>query len=503
MIWALHERKAADAYAAHAQTEAARSAQVAQFLKDMLKGVGPSVALGRDTTMLREIVDQTSERVSTDLKDEPEVQIQLLQTLAQVYLDLALYKKAAETAQETLRLARLHLGEQNLAVADSMSLLGRALFFLRHLDESEEVTRQAISMERKLRGSDSLEEAAAELNLCDVLRHQWVNTDVSKADRSKLQEAEASIRACLAIRRKRLGDVNNDVAWALDALSLLLRDASPERLDEAEAASRESVAIRQSLYGEEHPDLASSYWSLANVLKEKNNLAEAETCFRKALAIQRKSNGQNTWWQAFYLAGIASILQKEGKLDEAETCLREAVTIARKQITDYPILDDMVLELANLLKIKGELVEARKFAEEGVALYRRFPDSTVQLSNGLANIADILVQSEDYAAAEPTARECLAIREQQIPDDWRTFDARSLLGAALLGQKKYAAAEPLLLSGYEGLKYREITISPAGKVHLKETAQRLVKLYEASNQDEKAAEWKKTLAELEKPEAGK
>ncbi len=93
-------------------------------------------------------------------------------------------------------------------------------------------------MERKLRGSDSLEEAAAELNLCDVLHHQWINTDVSKADRSKLQEAEASIRACLAIRKKRLGDVNNDVAWALDALSLLLHDTSPERLDEAEAASR-------------------------------------------------------------------------------------------------------------------------------------------------------------------------------------------------------------------------------------------------------------------------
>src|SRR5262249_6999844 len=37
MIWALRERKAAQTHAAHAQTEAARSAQVAQFLKDMLQ----------------------------------------------------------------------------------------------------------------------------------------------------------------------------------------------------------------------------------------------------------------------------------------------------------------------------------------------------------------------------------------------------------------------------------------------------------------------------------
>ena len=39
-----------------AQAEAAKSEQVAQFLKDMLQGLGQSVALGRDTKMLREIL---------------------------------------------------------------------------------------------------------------------------------------------------------------------------------------------------------------------------------------------------------------------------------------------------------------------------------------------------------------------------------------------------------------------------------------------------------------
>jgi hypothetical protein len=44
-----------------------------QFLKDMLKGVGPSFALGRDTTMLREILDKTAEGVGKDLKDQPDL----------------------------------------------------------------------------------------------------------------------------------------------------------------------------------------------------------------------------------------------------------------------------------------------------------------------------------------------------------------------------------------------------------------------------------------------
>jgi hypothetical protein len=60
-----------------ARTEAARSETVARFLKDMLQGVEPSVALGRDTTMLREVLDQTGARVGRDLKDEPLVEAEL------------------------------------------------------------------------------------------------------------------------------------------------------------------------------------------------------------------------------------------------------------------------------------------------------------------------------------------------------------------------------------------------------------------------------------------
>lgn len=42
-------------------------------MNDMLEGVGPSVALGRDTTLLREILARTEERLSEDLADQPEV----------------------------------------------------------------------------------------------------------------------------------------------------------------------------------------------------------------------------------------------------------------------------------------------------------------------------------------------------------------------------------------------------------------------------------------------
>ena len=98
MIWALRERKAAQASAAHATTQAERSDQVAHFLEDMLQGVAPSVALGRDTTMLREIVDKTAKHIDKELEGQPEVQAELRLTLAQVYFELQLHREAERIA---------------------------------------------------------------------------------------------------------------------------------------------------------------------------------------------------------------------------------------------------------------------------------------------------------------------------------------------------------------------------------------------------------------------
>jgi hypothetical protein len=93
--------------------------------------------------------------------------------------------------------------------------------------------------------------------------------------------------------------------------------------------------------------------------------------------------------------------------------------------------------------------------------------------------------------------------ETAAPDDWRAFNARSVLGGSLLGQKKYAEAEPLLLSAYEGMRQREDKIPADGKVRLQESLQRLVQLYEATGQAEKAAEWNRKLAEFDQAEATK
>src|SRR5439155_3873906 len=172
------------------------------FLKTMLEGVNPSVALGRDTTMLREIADKMAQRISTDLKDQPEVEIELRLTLAWLYLDLELFKEGTAMAHEARRVARQHFGEENLAVADALSCLGRELESIGEFEQAEAYARSAIAMQRKLRGEDSLQEGFAHSALAVALH------------KGRRGEAETPIRVALAIYRKRLGNDNDHVAWA-------------------------------------------------------------------------------------------------------------------------------------------------------------------------------------------------------------------------------------------------------------------------------------------------
>ena len=76
---------------AEAQTEAVKSQQVTQFLENMLNGVGPAVARGQDTKMLRGILDQTAKSVGEEMTDQPAVEAELRTLIGRLYLEIGNY----------------------------------------------------------------------------------------------------------------------------------------------------------------------------------------------------------------------------------------------------------------------------------------------------------------------------------------------------------------------------------------------------------------------------
>lgn len=122
-------------------------------------------------------------------------------------------------------------------------------------------------------------------------------------------------------------------------------------------------------------------------------------------------------------------------------------------------------------------------------------DASTEYAKELTWLAKNLLSQRKPAEAEELLRNALAIRKSQSPESWSTFNSMSTLGDALLDLKKYAEAEPLLLQGYEGMKAREKNMSNAAKQRIPEAFDRIVKLYNMTDNPNEAAKWK---AEREK-----
>ena len=293
----------------------------------------------------------------------------------------------------------------------------------------------------------------------------------------------------------------------LQALVRLLK--LENKLAEAETLLKDLLSQQRQAPGEPHLTVTLTLLQLGNILKTQNKADEAVNRFREALEVASNLRADATNAMSVNQVSWDLVTREEPTSWEAAV----AVELARKAVEATQRKNPGILDtLAAAYAAAGQFTNAVNIQQEAISLLQNEQEKKDYASRlklyennfpyrdhgSLAELTRDRLLDGKFAEAEGLARKCLAQREREIPDDWRTFNARGLLGGALLGQKKYAEAEPLLLSGYEGMKQREDKIPTEGKPRLKETLQRLVQLYEATAQSERATEGKRKLADLEK-----
>ena len=414
-----------------AETEAAKSRQVAQFLTAMLEGVGPSMARGRDTAMLREILDKTAITVGTELKDQPEVQAELEGTIGRVYYELAEDDKAEAMQRDALAKRRRLFGQENLETATSLYDLAYSLCREDKLGEAEPMARTALAVRQRLLGSEHREVADSLNILANILRSE-----------GKTSDAEMLYRQALAMQKRLKND--EGMAKELNNLAMMARDRGS--VVEAESMLRESLALYQRVLSPEHPDLAMSLNNLAETLRGERKLGEAETEHREALALRKKLFGTEHPLAEQSLGELLWVLEDEGKLDEAETMARGALAMARLSVTnDFANLEDQLAGLANVLRHQKKPSEAKALYQEALASARQFGgNDPSRLENRLADVATCDVILQNYPEAESLLREGLAsARLWATNDPGRLEDRLTDVASILQREKKHPESEAL------------------------------------------------------------
>ena len=432
-----------------ARSEATRSTQVAKFLEDMLKAAGPAVARGRDTELIREILDQTTARIGSDLADQPQVECDIRHIIGNTFQAIGRYEEAEAMLRLSLALCDRSYGRNSPKYAQVLGDLGGIISRHGKLSEAEPILRESVALNRRLFGNNALAVADSIEQLEEAVFF-----------RGDFASCESMAREMLAIRLAHLDPDNRAVVHARKALA----------------------------------------WTLY----VRGDYRGAEPLFRFALESQRKSGMMDQLEVPVDVpcSGVAHCRLAAGDFAEAEKLAREDLAIITRLLTPNHLLASNAKRLlGNILNMQGEHAAALPYFRDALAIDRHNLTSDHQLlahsTFSLANCLDCL---GDQAAAEPLYRESLAIARPSLANSNRDIVYRlSYLAGLLVKRGSYTEAEALLHEAWGDIN--DTTRTPC--VDLKPmTLKNTAVLYaEWSKTDaskvELAVEWKKRFAECE------
>lgn len=372
---------------------AARARVVADFLKSVFSAVSPAAAQGRDTTLLREILDAGAARAATDLADQPEALGEILMSIGQAYTNVALYEPAlpllarahellAASDPSTRGRAAQALGACRVRAnrhADAIDVLDPAILLLRgdpgrdprllgdllqtraeaslragSPAEAEPLLNEALRVYRP--DHDIAQRAGAMLLLASVRRAAGAYDDAG----ALLEQAVESLRP--------LPDQVLLLGNALNSLAVLERIRNnPARAVEL---YRESLAVKRPLFDRPHPDVAATLVNLGNALVVQGKYDEAEPVLREAVDLHHQIYRGEHANEAIAIDRLGILLLNRGEVEEAETLLRRAAEIMRRTLPpNHPFLATLKSNLAMAAREQGRLSEAETLYREALDVF--------------------------------------------------------------------------------------------------------------------------------------
>jgi len=425
-----------------ARLEAEAARQVSDFLVDLFEVADPDQARG-NTITAREILDTGSERIETELVDQPATQARLMNTMGNVYRNLGLYEEAAPKLETALELAKTASGGEPLVMAGSLADLADLYIDLARYPEAEQMLHEALALMEGSQVANGLQVAQSLTELASVYRrqgrydeaqplyersrrirvdilgpthpevaHSYNGLAILNYMRGNYEEAETLYTKALEIWRAAYGTDHADIAKGLNNLALLYHQQN--RYEDALPLYREAAVIYEKVLGPDHPRLATAINNLALVSYETKRYQEAEGLYRQALAIKEKSLGPDHPDVARTLNNLANNYRAQNEYDEAAALYRRALTI--RESTLGPDHTDVAWSLRDLGLLDHELGrfdDARRHFDRAILIYTNamgadHPD----LQEILSDYARITRESGHSARADSLDQLARAVADQ-------------------------------------------------------------------------------------------
>ncbi len=459
-----------------AQLERDKAQKVTDFMTGIFRSANLRETPGEEI-YVHTLLEEGARRAEYELRDQPEVQTILMDTIGNAFISLNHYEKAEDVLNKALGIRqrvfgeehplvaesfdslagwlqdqgkygeaevfarkalemRLQIwGEEHLAVAESLNNLALLLNYKAEYGKAEPLYEQALEMLRRLRGETHPDVAEA-LNNLGLLHYNRGNSDV----------AESLYHQALEMWRQVRGEVHLDVAMSLNNLALLHHNRG-EYL-KAEFYYREALEIQRTIVGEVHRDVALQLNNLAVLSRQKGDYRQAEKLYQELLEIQRELFGEKHPLVALILNNLGTLARAQGDYRAAESLFRRALEM-RQEFLDpghFEIAHSLE-DLGSVYEKQGQIAAAEDYYHQALTINREaLGEDHLFTTYSLVRLGSLLTSKGDLQEAEPLLRQALTARRKLLAeDDWRVAWAENSLGACLGRAGEYEEAEPLLV----------------------------------------------------------
>lgn len=293
-----------------------RNQQITGFLTDILAAAGVSKALGRDATMLREILNEASGKIEKTPNLAPEVEWELRNIIGNVFLDLDDYPQGSIQFERALELLKNLESPADDDLATVIFNLARASELRGNVKKAEPLLHEAIALLQ----SDS-EANRNQLHRAKTLL-AWIYLKSGRA----AQGEDIAKEAYLAWRDQPGDRDLLDNAPVTYATILILLG----RKQEGEDILREELRALREIHDGHHPDIATCLGNLGRIILLNGKPEEAQPILNEALAHGRHLHGEKNPHQDQILTNLAKIEGLNQNFPEEQRLAREAVLAARR-----------------------------------------------------------------------------------------------------------------------------------------------------------------------------
>lgn len=381
-----------------ANLAAAEANEVSEFLSGLFESASPHRSKGEPITAV-DLLRQGQESIA-DLNDQPQLQARLMRIMA-----------------------------------SNMTALG-------NLDEAIPMLEQALAMKEAETPPDAIAISQVTHNLAEAHRQ---NGDLDKAEQYE--------RRTLAIAEDAFGPTDNNVAYLMARLGVILFDA--RKTEDALDIERRGLDI---LIANDYGESSSAIdvrGNMANALSRLGRYEEAEALHRETIKLSIRVDGEMAPNTIIRTSNLGLVLVQQGKFEEAVSIFEDSIERGIKVWpSDHEQLAFMIGSKAAALKRFGRM-------DESLAAYRQAADITragrgedsSRYVRRLRGIGSVQMDMARYAEADATFERALALAIELDDDNSREATLlRVFRGRSYLRQKRYAEAEASLAKASPGLE---------------------------------------------------